>query len=193
MSIAEKLTAIAENEQRVYETGYNKGRQDGGFDWSAFWDRTSFQNAFWRWKEACYSPPADYVITGSIRQAFVASTITDTLIPINGAGDCAYAFQSCNQLVTIPSLDLTDATDVSKMFYGCSLLANIGFKGVIKINGIDVSFCTKLDKATLLSLLNCLEEKTDGGEWIVTLGTANKSKLTEAELKIAEDKGWEVK
>ncbi len=29
-SIAEKLTAIAENEQKVYNAGYNKGLSEGG-------------------------------------------------------------------------------------------------------------------------------------------------------------------
>lgn len=40
MSIAEKLTTIAENEQKVYEAGYNKGKSEGGGDsyYDTFWD-----------------------------------------------------------------------------------------------------------------------------------------------------------
>ena len=62
MSIAEKLTAIAENEQRVYDAGYMHGNNDGYLlgeeagkksEYDAFWDafqldgeRTNYSYAF---------------------------------------------------------------------------------------------------------------------------------------------------
>ena len=54
MTIAEKLTQIAENEQKVYDAGYAKGKAEGGSsyeqgvadgkqaEYDAFWDK--FQN-----------------------------------------------------------------------------------------------------------------------------------------------------
>ena len=86
MSIAEKLTTIAENEQKVFEAGYNEGKQEGygegqldgyndGYDtgvidgrqaeYDAFWDiyqvngaRTDHQNAFgnFYWNKDTFKP-----------------------------------------------------------------------------------------------------------------------------------------
>jgi hypothetical protein len=63
MSIAEKLLTIAENEQRVYDAGYEKGKAEGGggdtdaaFEagrqaaWDEFWDATQ-----WKGKRTIYS------------------------------------------------------------------------------------------------------------------------------------------
>ena len=55
MTTSEKLTAIAENQQKVYDAGYEKGKAEGGGDTgnAAFWDfyqdngnRTDYRNAF---------------------------------------------------------------------------------------------------------------------------------------------------
>jgi hypothetical protein len=48
MSIAEKLTTIAENEQKVYNAGYEKGKVEGGDTEAAYnQGRTDEKNEFW--------------------------------------------------------------------------------------------------------------------------------------------------
>lgn len=49
MSIAEKLTIIAENEQKVYNAGYEKGKAEGGGDTEAAFEegRQAENKAFW--------------------------------------------------------------------------------------------------------------------------------------------------
>ena len=86
MSIADKLVTIAENEQRVYDAGYEKGKQEGGdtetaysqgFDagkqaeYDEFWDAfqpnkgaaQSYEYAFCgsRWNDITFKPKYDIV------------------------------------------------------------------------------------------------------------------------------------
>ena len=78
MSIAEKLQTIAENEQRVYETGYEKGKADSGdaeaaynngfeagkqAELNGFWDsyqkngdRSNYDYAFANWNADLFKP-----------------------------------------------------------------------------------------------------------------------------------------
>lgn len=68
MSIAEKLTQIAENEQKVYDAGVEAGKKS---EWDTFWDsyqlngtRTIYYNAFtnnW-WSKANFKPKYDIII-----------------------------------------------------------------------------------------------------------------------------------
>lgn len=88
MSIAEKLVAIAENEQRVYDAGYEKGKAEGGnteeaynkgvadgkqAEYDAFWDayqengnRTHYQNGFSGacWNSENFKPKYPLVFKG---------------------------------------------------------------------------------------------------------------------------------
>lgn len=74
-------------------------------------------------------------------------------------------------------------------------LINMNVVGVIASNNFNVSYCTKLTKESLMSIINCLQDKradTSGTKWVCTLGTTNLAKLTDAEeqIAIATQKGW---
>lgn len=96
MSIAEKLLTIAENEQRVFDAGYEKGKQEGGggdteaafeagrqAESEAFWNsftnngnRTNYQYAFWYWGNEYITPTRAIVPTdkGSLYHTFAFNT-----------------------------------------------------------------------------------------------------------------------
>ena len=82
-------------------------------------------------------------------------------------------------------------TDCSDMFAYNVTLKNLAFTddSVIACNGLDVSACTGLTHDSLMSILNALQNKTDG-TWAVTLGTTNLGKLSDSEKAIATEKGW---
>lgn len=98
MNIADKLTQIAENEQKVYDAGYEAGRadaddseeaynqgvEDGKYaEWNAFWYvfqfrdgklRTTYEYGFQAWRGSSFKPKYDLVLSGpyntkSFRQA----------------------------------------------------------------------------------------------------------------------------
>lgn len=76
-----------------------------------------------------------------------------------------------------------------------STLENITIEGTIGQNGFNVQWSTKLTHDSLMSIINALKdysEDTSGKTWTVTIGSENMAKLTEEELRIAWNKGWEV-
>lgn len=111
-------------------------------------------------------------------------------------------------------LDFSNATDLSQVFYGSKIqrierfilsspfnmygdafayapdITYIGFEGTIdpKANlRWNFSSSTKLEKESILKLLNCLAETTSN---TLTLGSTNLAKLTDEEKAIATQKGW---
>lgn len=105
MSIADKLTTIAENEQKVYQAGYDKGLASGGgggydegydvgvedgkkAEYDTFWDsfqqngtRTDYNDGrgfygAW-WTDENFKPKYDIVPVGNCSQLFSYSNITD--------------------------------------------------------------------------------------------------------------------
>ena len=72
-------------------------------------------------------------------------------------------------------------------------LEHVIFGGTIGTSGLDLRSVTKIDHESLVSLLNCLEDKStdaSGTSWTLPLGNTNLAKLTDDEKKIATDKGW---
>lgn len=213
MSIADKLTVIAENQQRVYDAGYAKGKAEGGESgggddgyYDTFWDvfqangdRVNYYYAFSydRFSDKTYNPK--YTIntksgTTTCRHMFFQNTkITDTKVPIyaNG-GNVDYAFQGATNLVTIRELKVTKSQTFVTTFASCSALANITFTGTI---GKDISFADSpnLTIDSLTSIVNALETKTDGGTYTLTLHSTAKARLTDGLKQTVTDKGWQIK
>lgn len=103
-------------------------------------------------------------------------------------------FLRCDYLKKIEVLRVCPKTSYTSTFGGCSKLESLTIDGVIGENGFNVSSCP-LNHDSLMSIINALEDKTSdtsGTSWVIALGTENKAKLSEAELKIAEDRNWEV-
>ncbi len=103
-------------------------------------------------------------------------------------------FRDCFELETIEVLRVDASATFSSTFYQCNKLKNLTIEGVIGKNGFNVSSCP-LNHDSLMSIISALEDKTgdeSGTSWVITLGTENKAKLSEEELKIAEDRNWEV-
>lgn len=107
MSIADKLTTIAENEQRVYDAGKDA-------QWNAFWDsfqqngnRVQYLYAFMRWGANSFKPKYDIKPTSTAQnmfQSFGESQMES--INLNAVIDaCGIEF------------DTSGATNVNSMFY----------------------------------------------------------------------------
>ena len=178
MSIAEKLTTIAENEQKVYEAG--KG---------VIWDdlqangtRVDYGHAFYRWETATEIVPKYPIKTNNMSSMFgicrklinlppieITSTTVEALnafgfcdslksvdldMPISGSAGAMFA--DCYELETIQKLIVTKNT----MYYNAAFrnnhsLKNIVFEGVI--NGdIDFRWSTLLTKDSIISIINAL-------------------------------------
>ena len=116
-------------------------------------------------------------------------------------GTCQFSetFSSAINLKTIDKIILNEnGTDTwyDTAFSGCTALEDLTIEGVIGRNGFSVQSCKSLTHDSLMSILYALQDKTgdtSGTIWVVIIGATNKEKLTEEELLIAYNKGWEVR
>lgn len=161
MSIAKKLTQIAENEQKVCDAGKEAERerfwevlQDGG---NATWYAYFFA---YKWTDEIYRPK--YPVTGYLVSAYFYTQITDTKVPIvSGAQSANQLFDRAFYLTTVPSLDLTLATSVVNAFRYCYALENITFVGHIYLS-LDLQWSTKLSRASIENIMETLDEGIGG-------------------------------
>ena len=109
------------------------------------------------------------------------------------AGNLNSTFTNC-YAKTIEKIILPKTVGLANgCFQSCTNLENITFEGTLVGNGLNLQWSPLLSKASIESVINCLEDKsadTSGTSWVVTLGTANLAKLTDAEKAIATQKGW---
>ena len=134
MSIANKLQMIAENEQKVYDAGYNKGKADGRqAEYDRFWDifqqngnRTSYNYAFfgYTWTDEIFKPKYDFVLVGnSASGMFHSSGITNLKQLLLDAGvkldtsNCTYLLQTfqSSEITHLPEIDARNAVNTSYM------------------------------------------------------------------------------
>ena len=170
MSTAEKLTAIAENQQRVYDAGYAKGKADG-IDYDKFWDnfqggdgRVSYCYAFSynRFTDETYNPKYNIVCSsGSTTSNYMfynSDLITDTKVPIDATGSSSLqrTFANATALETIRSLTVKESHTFDSAFSGCTALKNITIAGTI---GKSISFnSSPLTPASMKSVISCLKD-----------------------------------
>ena len=220
MSIAEKLSQIAENEQKVFEAGKQKEQSD-------FWDvyqnkgkqMSNYANAFAyeHWNDINYNPKYDIRPAYSCNMMYYASNITDTKIALNITlcTQMDQVFRSAKKLRIIRKLIVKESSTYNYTFRDCEALEEIIFEGVIGQN-IDFSYspllkvesmigtvATEEQIATGTNILEfngvyyyggifiALKDLTGTGETrTCTLGATNLAKLTDEQKAIATDKGW---
>lgn len=177
MSIAEKLTTVAENVPKVYEAGKKAEYDD-------FWDayqrngtRTNYHTAFRTgWTDAIYNPKYPIVCSSnnSATSMFTYTSITDTKVPITISGNNTGVFYGASSLVTVYSLDVSGVTaNIGDWFMQCPKLANIKFVGVIPM-GMDISACP-LTAQSLVSIVEHLSSTTSGKTLIVKASAVNNA------------------
>jgi len=226
MSIAEKLTTVAENVPKVYEAGQKT-------EYDRFWDSYvpandtvygAYRFAGQGWNDNTFKPNKNIVVnataTGFFRQSVIANlkeclgqysldlSKTEkasacfgymewlTVVPkidLSSMTTSTYLFQDDKRLKTIEELTVSEKTTYTgaSSFANCTALTRLIMTGTLATNGLDLHWSTLLDKESLLSIINVMQDKSSvGGTWTVTLGSENLAKLTDAEKAIATQKGW---
>lgn len=105
-----------------------------------------------------------------------------------------YTFASCHSLHTIAKIRTDENTLFTESFIRCDVLENIVFEGFIGTN-LDMRYSPKLTHDSLMSIINALKDysaDTSGTTRKLTIGSANIAKLTQDELEIIYNKGWNV-
>jgi hypothetical protein len=125
MSISEKLTQIAENEQRVFDAGKNA-------EWSAFWDafqangtKVNYDNAFAEagnglasWVYGTTFRPKHTIKPKTAQGMFAISRLSPEAIALVDFSECTDFYQTFRYFVgtRLPSIDFSKATITSQTF-----------------------------------------------------------------------------
>lgn len=217
MSIAEKLSTIAENERKVYDAGAKS-------EYDKFWNaiqhngtRVNYYGGFGYsyFKQGTFKPKYPLKPTSANRM-FVATTIEQSdneylEIDLSNCTDVYWMFRNakvkkigkCDLRSVTTSLEgtfslLSQTTEIkeivsksglkySNTFANSSSLKKVTFSGEIGA-ALSLSDCTQLTHDSLMSVINCLIELSSTKT--LSLGTTNLAKLTDTEKAIATEKGW---
>lgn len=194
MTIGEKLLAIAENEQRVFDAGKQT-------EYDRFWDnyqdngnRTNYVYAFARlWPVECYDPKYPITCTGKGGDMifYNNTNIIDTKVPITLDTSANQTLFWCTALKKTHIIVNKD-TKFNLTFQKCESLEELYIYGTIGQNGFNVLQCP-LDSDSVSRIATVLEDKsgdTSGTDWVVTLGAANIATAGTGNLQDITQKGW---
>ena len=184
MSIAEKLTQIAENEQAVFEAGKKS-------EYDTFWDvyqengnKISYRFAFYgsSWNDTTFHPKYPIKMYKGQQQQlafyYFRGTHIDVDIDFRAVG-YSQIFQSASLLKTISKLIVTDEVTYTSWFAGCTALEDITIEGTI---GNDISFsdCALLTKTSIESIIGALSG-TVTGKTLTVNAAAKQVAFTDSE------------
>ena len=142
MSIAEKLTTIAENEQKVYDSG--KAQRD--YEW---WDKYQLYNGSERtdylyafagtgWNDDNYNPIRTIKAHGRCGDMFAYSLVTDTKVAVDIAATSSTnktnCFRNATRLRTVRKFITNEIMNCDNQFTNCSELENLTVEGTIGRN-----------------------------------------------------------
>lgn len=97
-------------------------------------------------------------------------------------------FRNCTSLVSLPYFDVSNAESIEGMIEGCTNLETVGGFGGLKQ---DFKFVmnSNLSHDSLMNIINNLAN-VDGKQ--LSIGQNNRDRLTDDEIAIATNKGWNV-
>ena len=202
MSIADKLTTIAENQQKVYDAGVADGRQQSFANYIANCNGSkSFLYAFagGGWSDAgtstrkkTYLATEDMVFNCTVnsQNMYSYSYVTDTVAAINLATDTGNAkgtFENATRLVTIRKLIVNEQTPTLR-FTGCTKLENITIEGIFATSQ-NFSPCP-LTNETVQNIIDHLKDLTGQTTQTLTLKVDVGAAVTDAQKAAIAAKNW---
>lgn len=196
MSIAEKLTTVAENQQKVYDAGKQA-------EYDRFWDvyqangtRTNYYQAFQHdfWNDDNFHPKYPINCRGASTNArnlcYNAQLITIIPVDIVVTGiSMQDAFSRCLNLRTIKKLVANGVTSWSGAFTACSKLEDITIEGSIDVN-FSISATAVLTNESVQSIIDHLKDLTGADTQTLTFHADVGAKLTDEQKATITAKNW---
>ena len=155
MSITDKLTQIAENQQRVYDAGYNKGKTESENNEDAY--NAGYEEGY----EISKQDFASILDNNGTRKIFnnmfggCSQMVEAPLLDTHNGVEFNSTFKDCTNLVTVPE---------NGMFQSCSNLENIPIINTAKDVSIYATFrfCSKIKEITGTSRWTTLAYSFEG-------------------------------
>ena len=170
MSIAEKLTTIAENQQAVFEAGFKNHTEEhmkncdtvGGYAYA-------FSGV--GWNDTTYNPIRTITTKGNMNNLFYLAQITDTKVAIDvtqSTSNRNALFASASKLKTIRKIITAPNNNYSNWFNLCSRLENVIFEGEIG-RSIDFSGSPLTPESMINVITHLANYKQTENEFIYTV------------------------
>ena len=165
MTTAEKLTAIAENQEKVYEAGRAS-------EYDRFWDAYQTNGAAANyayvfagrgWNSDTYHPkyPLDTGVITNAAAMYLWSAVSKIgCINLENATSFSSVFGGCQMLTTIEGIKFPPADMPNGMFELCSKLENVVVQNTIAGN-VNFKDCP-LTRASIESVLGALSDTATG-------------------------------
>lgn len=218
-TISDQLVGLAGKACDLVERGRKAEYNDFWAAYQENGNRTSYTYAFAKegWNNGTFKPKYPIIAVGDASYMFDGCGLVDfdfvaneIEMDLSSATSLTYIFRECKGIKRLGVIDCNGCKNLNRLFYSCkvvtidkfivnenitysntfdyaSALENITIEGVIGQNGFNVSFCP-LTHDSLMSIINALKNGVSG--LTCTLGTTNLAKLSDAEKKVATDKGW---
>lgn len=188
MTTAEKLTTIAENQQKVYEAGAAVAQKKPYLDTSK--PVPHYQYVFYsdRWFDQLDKFDLSNITDGSYM--FQNSRNKLTTVPELGTSNATrmqYIFYDCQKLEEIKGVDFSScpsSTATNMSFHNCVALKKITINGVIPCS-ISFGSCRVLNKASIEGIVDALSD-TATGQTITFSQLAVNAAFTTDELTALE-------
>lgn len=202
MTIAEKLTTIGENQQKVYDAGVADGEKQAFANYvgncnSASGFLYAFAGGGWRSNDTAsrkktYLATEDMVFDCTVngQNMYSYSYVTDTVATINLAtesGNAKGTFENATRLVTIRKLIVSEQTPTLR-FTGCTKLNNITIEGIFATSQ-NFSPCP-LTNETVQNIIDHLKDLTGQTTQTLTLKADVGAAVTDAQKAAITAKNW---
>lgn len=169
MNIAEKLTTIAENEQKVYNAGYEKGKAEGGGETEDFWGqfqnygaRTNYQYAFANTGFEVINPPYGFENLTNASQMCSGCKAEEIVIYNSKTASWDSAFFNCQNLLRIKGHIAFPPSTVTKyMCRACEKLKEFESLDVSELSIANTQFveafslCSALEEIRFTGTISC--------------------------------------
>ena len=111
---------------------------------------------------------------------------------VSGSYSASGTFSNCTDLISIPLLNLSGATNCEGMFFGCEKLRYLGGFNGLKVD-LSLAESPLLARSSLLNVLNNLADVSElGTNPTLTLAADSYNILTEDKIAIGTNKGWTI-
>lgn len=173
---------FTEGRESAYLIGYEEGKVEGieegkKAERNDFWEEFqkggvpmnyNYAFAYNKFKDDNYFPKYDIdVLSGNTTANYMFNAspdLTDTKVTIDAskANNTQNMFSGCTSLKRIPKLIVGANTGFANTFSSCEALEELYIEGTIAKNGLTLQYSTKLNKASIESIINALSKTTSG-------------------------------
>ena len=125
---------------------------------------TIFSSMFYGCTSLASVPEIDKAQGTNFNSMFSGCTKLAAAPPLDTSKGTSFSsmFYNCTSLASVPALDISKCTSTYDVFYNCAALENLALTGLVKTSGLNLSYSSKLSKASIASVINALDASVSG-------------------------------